>query len=1165
MKTVKYLILIFLCALFASCPSPIDEITLNQAEDTLAPRIIVSAPGDNSIYNSSVEVTGIVNDDAIRTSDGQGVIESFSYEILYDPDRRGGIVLAPGGTYQQDPAAGTGTILYTPSTGAYSFTVSTVTPSILSGQVTLRITTTDSNGNSTVRDVKLLESGGPVITLTEPGGSVTEFDTGEDIDITGTIFNSNQSTACDQISRIEWNANNAISGTLILDGTEGTFSSNTSQGITFTYNTADGSFDSILRVSDTTTGFYVITVEAEDFNGHVKSVSRTIYREGAGPDFDFTGSTNSLASSVFLSKDNFTPFNIEITFEDYLEVTALSYQARSNAGDAALTEISLPLPTANTYTFLPNGGGSYPAAITAWQDTTEVLQLYVTAVNSSAEESVHLLNIQLDSIAPAISIDDIDAPAANLYNGTYYTDQTGSKTIEFTASDSNSGIDTISFSLNGTPITPADSGSDYFTYNISSASDGDVFTFGISVSDKAGNSRSTSDDLVVYTADPQATVDSVTVDSGSTAYIVPGDQVTGVFSCDHVIDSGSLPTVTINGFSASYLSHTDTTLTYRINSIPDVGTTNSTVDIDLTGLTDAAGRADSFTDISYSPVLTYDPVEPVITSANISVSTDPPAASVLRNGDDITVDWDADADGNTDIASVTVDFSDFGGGSSVSATDPESDGTWTASYTIAGTPVNTTTALVSVTATDGAGNETGPVDDDQTFSIDTEPPVITAGNINVSGATGIGDTFVVGDTVTAVWNATADGNDDIDSVEFDFSDFGGGTLTDSSSTGGWSRTYDITSGSIDTANAVVSVTATDDAENTAGPVGDADSYSVDNEAPTVNSGNISVSGASGTGGTFIVGNTVTAVWDAAADGNYDIDSVEFDFSGFGGGTLTDSSSTGGWSRTYTITAGSIDTTNAVVSVTATDDADYSTGPVDSAESSLDNQAPTVNSASISVTGASGTGGVFIADDEVVATWSGDGNTDIASVNFDFSGFGGGTLADSSSTGGWSRTYNITNGSIDTTSAVVSVTATDDAGNTTGPVSDNDSYSVDNEAPGIDSYTRTSDTEIVINFTEEVCTSTGGTGNLAAGDFSISFTDADGGTDGAATSAAIDGVAHTAGDNSATLTITYSGGTGSPASGDSIEIKPADGSSIYDEPGNPMPSGETSGLITLSGS
>ena len=51
----------------------------------------------------------------------------------------------------------------------------------------------------------------------------------------------------------------------------------------------------------------------------------------------------------------------------------------------------------------------------------------------------------------------------------------------------------------------------------------------------------------------------------------------------------------------------------------------------------------------------------------------PEAADILKKmrifGHSITVTWDATADGNGDISAVTVDFSEFGGGTAVSASD----------------------------------------------------------------------------------------------------------------------------------------------------------------------------------------------------------------------------------------------------------------------------------------------------------------------------------------------------------------------------------------------------------------------------------------------------------------------------------------------------------------
>lgn len=90
--------------------------------------------------------------------------------------------------------------------------------------------------------------------------------------------------------------------------------------------------------------------------------------------------------------------------------------------------------------------------------------------------------------------------------------------------------------------------------------------------------------------------------------------------------------------------------------------------------------------------------------------------------------------------------------------------------------------------------------------------------------------------------------------------------------------------------------------------------------PTVTDAKISISGATGTGGAYKIDDTVTATWDntaATGDNNSGVTSVTMDFSQFGGTTVTATNSGDVWMATYTITAGSIDTTNRNVSVTAT--------------------------------------------------------------------------------------------------------------------------------------------------------------------------------------------------------------------------------------------------------
>jgi hypothetical protein len=344
---------------------------------------------------------------------------------------------------------------------------------------------------------------------------------------------------------------------------------------------------------------------------------------------------------------------------------------------------------------------------------------------------------------------------------------------------------------------------------------------------------------------------------------------------------------------------------------------------------------------------------------------------------------------------------------------------------------------------DGDGNSPSGYSSGTTHAVDLVAPTITSPHIALSGASGTGGAFKVGDTVTATWNNTAGGDnnsDTISAVTMNFSAFGGGaSVAATNSSGTWTATYTVVSGAIDGANKNVAVTATDDAGNTA-TTADTTNATVDNQAPTVTDGNISVtSTGSGTGGTFITGDAVTVEWSNAGDDNSDIAAAFADFIQFGGGptAMTDVNNDGTLYRaSYTLTAGSIDGTNLNTAVMVTDDAGNTASSFDSSGLSVDNKAPTVTDANLSISGATGTGGAFIVGDTVTATWNntagGDNNSDIASVALDFSAFGGGAaVAATNSSGTWTATYTITEnggGTIDATGLNVSATASDDAGN-----------------------------------------------------------------------------------------------------------------------------------------
>lgn len=308
----------------------------------------------------------------------------------------------------------------------------------------------------------------------------------------------------------------------------------------------------------------------------------------------------------------------------------------------------------------------------------------------------------------------------------------------------------------------------------------------------------------------------------------------------------------------------------------------------------------------------------------------------------------------------------------------------------------------------------------------TSGPTVTDGNISVtSSGTGSGGAYIVGDTITVRWDAGTDGNTpaDISSVNMDLSTFGGGASVSASETssgsGIWEASFTIVEGSVDATNLNATVTATD-INGSTGPVSDTSNLTVDSTSPTVSDGNISISGASGTGGTYKIGDTVTATWNNTGAGDNDpdtISSVTVDFSAFGGGSaVAASNSSGTWTATYTIVSGAIDSTNLNVSVTATDNAGNQTTIADTTNASVDNEAPNAPSGSLDVDENS-------ANSSSVGTVSASGATTFTLTNdangrFAIDNSGNVTVADTSK-------INYENN----TSHNITVQATDDAGNT----------------------------------------------------------------------------------------------------------------------------------------
>ena len=454
-------------------------------------------------------------------------------------------------------------------------------------------------------------------------------------------------------------------------------------------------------------------------------------------------------------------------------------------------------------------------------------------------------------------------------------------------------------------------------------------------------------------------------------------------------------------------------------------------------------------------------------TSNVVVDTDPPVPSqgavtlsghsgdndTFVEGDTVTVTWDNTAgtgDDITDADSATADLTDFGGGAAVVMVNVADE--WTASFTLVGGLGDIADASATVTVTDDGLNtgEATSVDE----KVDDVDPVITTASIAVTGHTGDNDTFVAADTVTAVWDNSGTGDDNADtisSVNMDFSDFGGsatvaatddGVAPDTDAADGkWTASAAV-AGARDVADADVTVTPKDNAGNTASA--DSDDEKNDTIDPVVTTGNIAVTNNDSAGNPFRDTHEVKVEWDTSAgtgDNNADISSVAVDLTDFGGaadavalddGNGCDDAIDDVWTVCVD-TAGVIDRTDAVATVTATDDAG-NTGSADSAQQIVDTVDPGATDANVSTAGHSGDNDTFVEGDTVTVTWDntagGDNVLDAESATADFGDFGGGNAVVMVEAGDeWTASFTLVGGVGDVTNARVTITVTDDGLNT----------------------------------------------------------------------------------------------------------------------------------------
>jgi hypothetical protein len=288
----------------------------------------------------------------------------------------------------------------------------------------------------------------------------------------------------------------------------------------------------------------------------------------------------------------------------------------------------------------------------------------------------------------------------------------------------------------------------------------------------------------------QAASDGVAAFTGLT-YTATADQESFTLTADDEDGTGSdLPAVDANAVTSDVVA---TALNFTAQPSPT--TLNSGVTTPFTTVPEvAAVDADGLVDTGYGSDITL--------------------AEVNGNGSLI-----ADGTGDTDGNAATVSITPANGVS-----------TFTGMEII----YSNTTASESFNLRASSGALTVA---DSTAITSLMPPTVTDANIDITGASGTGGAYKIGDTVTATWDNTdpgGDANDSVGSVEVDFSAFGGGAAVAATNSGDiWTATYTIPSGSIDASGLNVSVSVTNAGNSTT--TADTSNAAVDSEAPSIDS------------------------------------------------------------------------------------------------------------------------------------------------------------------------------------------------------------------------------------------------------------------------------------------------------------------------------------------
>ena len=682
--------------------------------------------------------------------------------------------------------------------------------------------------------------------------------------------------------------------------------------IRFTSNAADAaSAEEVIKYlvyGASTAGARAFSLTVSDGDGGTSAASRFTMTGHDLVDPQVTGITSSTANGSRKIGDT---VSIQVTFSEAVNVTgAPVLQLETGATDRAATYTSGSGSNTLTFTYTVQAGDLSSDLDVAGANA---LSLEGGSIRDAAGNDADL------TLAAPGATGSLGAAKAIRVDGLAPTDIALDKSSVTTLDGPNAVVGAFS-SVDGTP-------QDSFTYTLV-AGDGD--------DDNA--------QFAIVGATLRANDPAALGDGSRTVRVRTTDAAGNRFEEALAITVSSAPTVTITSSSPTLGANDSALITFTF-SAPPVGFVHG--DVSVSGGALGPLSVDTSNDKVYTATFTPSAGAQNL-SASISIgagafadagSWPNVASNVLAIGGDtlaptVTIGADRTTLKAGQAATVTFTFSEpptgfsaadvsVAGGelTQLAATgDPK---VYTARFT-PDTNTDNLSATIGIAAggfTDAYGNANLAANS-LAIGADTRAPTVTDAAITIAGASGIGGAYIAGDTVTVTWNdgASGDANPDTAAVTVDFSQFGGPAAVGATRVNDvWSASWQIAAGALDATGRNVAVTVVDTAGN-ATTRQDGANATVDNQAPAPSAAAIALSGASGNGGVYKVGDVVTAHWDSALDGAMDATGVRFDFSAFGGGEVAATRSGGSWSASYAVTAANIDAANRGVSVTVVDDA-----------------------------------------------------------------------------------------------------------------------------------------------------------------------------------------------------------------------------------------------------